>query len=72
MSERLMNAAVAWAAGKGRTIVRLAVATQNAAAVRVYLRCGFSVYGVERAASVVDGVEYDELMMHRRMGGESH
>lgn len=68
LSERLVNSAVAWAADKGRTIVRLAVGTHNAAAVRIYLRCGFTVYGVERAASVVDGVEYDELMMHRRMG----
>jgi RimJ/RimL family protein N-acetyltransferase len=71
LSERLVNATVAWAAAKGRTIVRLAVCTQNAAAMRIYLRCGFSVYGVERAASVVEGVEYDELLMHRRMGGES-
>jgi RimJ/RimL family protein N-acetyltransferase len=68
LSKRLVNAAVTWAAGKGRTIVRLAVGTHNAAAVRIYLRCGFTVYGVERAASVVDGVEYDELMMHRRLG----
>jgi len=34
------------------------------------LRCGFTVYCVERAASVVDGGEYDELMMHKRMSGD--
>lgn len=69
LSERLVNTAVAWAASKGRTIVRLGVGAQNAGAVRTYVRCGFRVYGVERASAVVDGVEYDELLMDRRMGG---
>jgi RimJ/RimL family protein N-acetyltransferase len=68
LSERLVNAAVSWAASKGRTIVRLGVTAQNAPAVRTYVRCGFRVYGVERAATLIDGVEYDELLMDRRMG----
>lgn len=67
LGERLVTAACDWAAARGRTIVRLGVSTRNAAAIRAYGRCGFSVYGVERASVMIDGVEYDELLMDRRV-----
>jgi RimJ/RimL family protein N-acetyltransferase len=43
--------------------VRLGVVATNASAIRLYLRHGFSVYGVEREALFVDGVYHDELLM---------
>ena len=75
LAERLVNAAVEWARGKGCTIVRLGVTAGNEAAYRVYVRCGFAVYGRERASQVVEGVEYEEVLMDRRIdcdGSPSH
>jgi RimJ/RimL family protein N-acetyltransferase len=75
LAERLVNAAVAWARGKGCTIVRLGVTAGNEAASRTYVRCGFEVYGRERASQVVEGVEYEEVLMDRRIdcdGRTSH
>ncbi len=67
LGERLVNLATDWAAAKGRTIVRLGVTTTNAPAIAAYLRCGFSVYGIERASAIVGGVTYDELLMHKTL-----
>lgn len=75
LAERLVNAAVEWARGKGCTIVRLGVTAGNEAAYRSYVRCGFEVYGRERASQVVEGVEYEEVLMDRRIdcdGSPSH
>ena len=68
LAERLVDAAVAWAERKGCTIVRLGVTAGNEAAYRTYVRCGFEVYGRERASQVVEGVEYEEVLMDRRVG----
>jgi len=51
----------------GLRVVRLGVVTSNASAIRLYLRHGFTVYGVEREALVVDGVSHDELLMACRL-----
>lgn len=67
LSEGLVNACVAWARAQGITILRLAVITENTAAIRAYVRCGFRVYGVEARALCVDGVCYDELLMHQEL-----
>jgi RimJ/RimL family protein N-acetyltransferase len=63
----LVTAAMDWARGQGVEVVRLAVVTTNAAAVRCYARCGFNVYGVEPMALKVEGAMLDELLMVKRL-----
>jgi RimJ/RimL family protein N-acetyltransferase len=63
----LVNAALQWAQKKGRTIVRLSAVATNPFAIRCYINCGFSIYGIEPASVVVDGVEYDEILMAKRL-----
>jgi RimJ/RimL family protein N-acetyltransferase len=63
IAETLLDACTAWAQAQGLTIVKLGVATNNMAAIRCYVRCGFTVYGIEPQAIYYDGVFYDELLM---------
>ncbi len=56
-----------WAAALGVRVVKLSVVTTNTAAIRLYARCGFTVYGVEPEGIAWDGVYYDELWMVRRL-----
>jgi RimJ/RimL family protein N-acetyltransferase len=56
-----------WARSQQIRVVKLGVMATNVGAVRCYLRCGFSVYGVEPEAILVDGVYHDELLMIRRL-----
>lgn len=67
MSDRLIEACVSWAQAHELRIVRLSVVTTNVAAIRLYARCGFHVYGVEAEALMHNGQYYDELLMARRM-----
>jgi RimJ/RimL family protein N-acetyltransferase len=48
-------------------LVKLAVVTTNASAIRCYIQCGFRVYGVEPQVIYYDGVYYDELLMSREV-----
>jgi RimJ/RimL family protein N-acetyltransferase len=61
----LVGTCVEWARTHGVTVVKLAVVTTNAAAIRCYARCGFRVYGIEPQTLCLDGVCYDELLMER-------
>ena len=63
----LLAACLAHAQALGMRIVRLGVATTNAPAIRLYLRQGFQVYGVEQESILVEGVYYDELLMAKRL-----
>nr|MCU0512742.1 GNAT family N-acetyltransferase [Anaerolineae bacterium] len=45
--------------------VRLAVAATNIAAIRAYVRGGFTVYGVDPEVIYTGGRYYDELLMQR-------
>lgn len=45
------------------TQIQLAVGRENHAAIRLYARAGFVIYGTERAALVVEGVVVDEHLM---------
>lgn len=63
----LLDACADWGRAHGMTIIKLAVVTTNAAAIRSYARCGFTVYGVEPQVMRVDGVDYDELLMAREL-----
>jgi RimJ/RimL family protein N-acetyltransferase len=44
-------------------LIQLAVGTQNVASYQLYLRSGFSVYGTEAKAMLVDDVFVDEYLM---------
>lgn len=65
LADRLVTACVEWARLQGVKVVKLAVVTTNARAIRCYARCGFQVYGVEPQAICYDQVYYDELLMAR-------
>ncbi len=63
IGDRLVNANLEWAASHEVVFVRLAVITVNASAINCYLRCGFTVYGVEPKSICYEGHYYDELLM---------
>jgi RimJ/RimL family protein N-acetyltransferase len=64
IAEALVQACLDWGAERGVTVVLLAVVTTNLPAIRCYLRCGFSVYGVEPMSIYLDGTYLDELLMY--------
>jgi RimJ/RimL family protein N-acetyltransferase len=70
IAEALIEACIAWGRGLGMTVVKLGVVTGNAAAIRCYLRCGFTVYGVDPQAICYNGIAYDELLMSRPIGNQ--
>jgi ribosomal protein S18 acetylase RimI-like enzyme len=65
VAEALLNECIAWAQAHGVVIVKLAVVTSNAPAIRCYSRCGFTVYGVDPKVIGYHGGFYDELLMAR-------
>lgn len=67
IADALVQACLAWAREHGVRVVKLGVVTTNAAAIKLYRRCGFSVYGVEPEGIFWNGSYYDELMMVRRL-----
>jgi ribosomal protein S18 acetylase RimI-like enzyme len=50
-------------------IVLLGVSVTNAPAVALYRSLGFAEYGRDPAAIRVDGIDHDEWLMMRRVGG---
>jgi RimJ/RimL family protein N-acetyltransferase len=67
VADALLEACVAYARQLGMRLVQLGVVTTNAGAIRLYLRCGFTVYGVEPESIQHNGIYYDELLMARRL-----
>ena len=67
VADALIGACVGWASELHLRLVKLSVVTTNAAAIRCYVRCGFSVYGVEPEVIYHNDVYYDELLMARRL-----
>ena len=67
IAEALIEACIAWGRELGMTVVKLGVVTSNAAAIRCYLRCGFTVYGIDPQAICYNNVMYDELLMARKV-----
>jgi RimJ/RimL family protein N-acetyltransferase len=67
IADALIAACVGWARGLELRLAKLSVVTSNTAAIRCYVRCGFSVYGVEPQIIYHNGVYYDELLMVRRL-----
>lgn len=67
LSDHLIERCLEWAQNHGVLVALLAVISQNASAIRCYIRCGFSVYGVQPMAIFHNDVYYDELLMLRRL-----
>jgi len=65
LAEALLHACMAWARAQNMRQVKLAVVTTNTAAIRCYVRCDFTVYGVESQVLYHAGRYYDELLMAR-------
>jgi ribosomal protein S18 acetylase RimI-like enzyme len=64
LGERLIAAVVAHATGRAE-LLQLGVATGNAAALRLYVKTGFSEYGREMKALKVGERYIDEILMVR-------
>jgi RimJ/RimL family protein N-acetyltransferase len=67
IADALIEACLAWGKAQGVVVAKLGVATHNPSAIRCYLRCGFSVYGVEPKAIYHNGAYIDELLMAREL-----
>ena len=65
LSDRLIAHCLEWARAQAVKVVRLGVITTNTPAIHCYLRCGFTVYGVEPQSIYASGTMYDELLMAR-------
>jgi RimJ/RimL family protein N-acetyltransferase len=65
IADALIGACMGWAHELEVRLVKLSVVTTNAGAIRCYVRCGFSVYGVEPEVIYHNDVYYDELLMVR-------
>ncbi|HET9977892.1 MAG TPA: GNAT family N-acetyltransferase [Burkholderiaceae bacterium] len=63
LGERLLRACLAKAQAQGLTRIELQVRADNAAAIRLYERVGFTHEAVQRQAMRFDGVHYDALQM---------
>jgi ribosomal protein S18 acetylase RimI-like enzyme len=63
VSEMLMRSCLEWAGQQQAVVVKLAVVTDNLAAIHCYERLGFKVYGTEPKAIIYEGVYYDEYLM---------
>lgn len=67
VASRLLESGAVWAAERGVRLLKLAVEAANGAAIRCYLRNGYTVYGVDPQVIYHDGVYYDTLLMVRHL-----
>jgi ribosomal protein S18 acetylase RimI-like enzyme len=67
IADALLAACLAWAEAEAIRIVRLSVVSTNASALRLYVRHGFAVYGVDPEAHDIGGTFYDGLLLARRL-----
>ena len=67
----LIEAAIAHAGGHV-TMLQLAVGAANPAAVRLYTRAGFTIYGTEIGSLLHAGVAYDSHLMVLNLAGSGH
>ena len=63
-AKRLIEQCLAWAREKNLARVTLGVAAVNTVAIRVYVSCGFAIYGIEPDVIRIGSDSYDELLMH--------
>lgn len=67
IGRRLMQACTDWAQARGVEQLKLAVVNTNIAAIRLYARCGFQVYGVDPKAIRYNNMAYDDLLMVKEL-----
>ena len=67
VADALLNACTDYARNLGMRVLHLGVVVNNASALQLYLRNGWSVYGVDPESIFYDGIYYDELMMLKRL-----
>ena len=67
LAGEMMELCYEWAKLRGVQIVKLGVMTTNEAAIRLYERCGFTVYGTDPQALYYKGQYYDALLMWRSL-----
>jgi len=67
IAQSLVDACMAWGKSQGVWLGKLAVVTTNIAAIRCYLDCGFTVYGVDPAVIFSGGTYHDEFLTVRRL-----
>jgi RimJ/RimL family protein N-acetyltransferase len=65
IAEALIGECVSWGCAYGISVVKLGVITSNPSAIHCYLRCGFTVYGVDPQAIYYNDQYYDELLMSK-------
>jgi RimJ/RimL family protein N-acetyltransferase len=65
IAEEMIDMCCEWAKLRGVQIVKLGVMTTNKSGIRLYERCGFTVYGTEPLTIYYDGHYYDSLLMSR-------
>lgn len=67
VADALLAACLAWAEKQALRIVRLSVVSSNGLALRLYLRHGFTIYGIDPEVLEVGGIFHDELLLARRL-----
>lgn len=65
IADVLIRDCINWAQTRKMQMVKLGVITSNTSAIRCYVRCGFSTYGVDSKVIHYNGLFYDELLMAR-------
>lgn len=68
IADALLGACLGWAERQSLRIVRLSVVSSNGAALQLYLRHGFTIYGVDPEVLAIGEQYLDELLLARRMG----
>ena len=63
----MVEALLVWSRAAGISKMNLQVRTDNAAAIRLYQKCGFEIEGTLRDALRVGGQDYDVFCMGRRL-----
>ena len=63
LGQRLIQSCLDWARQHSILQVKLSVTVTNVAAIALYLKCGFQVYGVDPKDIFTGGKYYDELLM---------
>lgn len=61
----IVQACEAWATSRGISILKLAVMSANAFALRIYVHAGYRVYGVDQRSVCINGINYDEILMSK-------
>jgi ribosomal protein S18 acetylase RimI-like enzyme len=67
VATQLLETGAAWAIERDVRSLKLSVEATNGAAIRCYLRNGYTVYGVDPQVIFHDGVYYDTLLMVKQL-----